>query len=132
MTYNIYNDIKSYTHTVLNDANIAFKQEPFVGTNDKYNYLYITINHITSKFYIGLHTCDKPFDSAYKGSGKALKLSFKKYGRDNFESFPLCYVDNRSVLSLAEAAVQLGKCKSAIATACRTGYRCGGYYWRYA
>lgn len=105
MTYNIYNDIKSYTHTVLNDANIAFKQEPFVGTNDKYNYLYITINHITSKFYIGLHTCDKPFDSAYKGSGKALKLSFKKYGRDNFESFPLCYVDNRSVLSLAEAAV---------------------------
>lgn len=49
--------------------------------------------------------CDKPFDSAYKGSGKALKLSFKKYGRDNFESFPLCYVDNRSVLSLAEAAV---------------------------
>lgn len=50
------------------------------------------------------HVC-KPFDSTYKGSGKALKLSFKKYGRDNFESFPLCYVDNRSVLSLAEAAV---------------------------
>lgn len=105
MTNDIYSDIKTYAYTVLSDASITFKQEPFIGTNNKYNYLYITINRITSKFYIGIHTSNKPFDVTYKGSGKALKQSFKKYGRDNFENFPLCYVDDRDMLSLAEAVV---------------------------
>lgn len=78
MTNDIYSDIKTYAYTVLSDASITFKQEPFIGTNNKYNYLYITINRITSKFYIGIHTSNKPFDVTYKGSGKGIKTIIQK------------------------------------------------------
>lgn len=48
-----------------------------------YGYIYLTTNLINNKQYIGKHK-SSVFDPNYKGSGKALMLAFKKYGKENF------------------------------------------------
>lgn len=50
-----------------------------------YGYVYITINNINQKKYIGQHKSET-FDESYKGSGKILKLAFIKYGKSNFST----------------------------------------------
>ena len=45
--------------------------------------IYKTINILNEKFYIGKHQTNDPNDR-YLGSGKALRLAIKKYGKRNF------------------------------------------------
>lgn len=45
--------------------------------------VYITINDINDKFYIGTHLTDNPLDS-YLGSGNLLLMAIKKHGKENF------------------------------------------------
>lgn len=47
------------------------------------NFVYITTNLVNGKKYVGSHRGD--INDSYLGSGKALKLAFKKYGRENFD-----------------------------------------------
>lgn len=51
--------------------------------NNPYGYIYITTNLINGKRYIGQKKFNKDWNW-YKGSGKALKKAFLKYGRENF------------------------------------------------
>ena len=44
--------------------------------------IYKTTNTITGRYYIGMHSTDK-LNDGYLGSGRRLKYSVKKYGRDN-------------------------------------------------
>ena len=48
----------------------------------KYHVIYKTTNTITGRYYIGMHSTNK-LDDGYLGSGRRLKYSVKKYGRDN-------------------------------------------------
>ena len=48
-----------------------------------YGYVYLTTNLITGKKYIGKHR-SATFDNNYLGSGKYLKNTICKYGRENF------------------------------------------------
>lgn len=48
-----------------------------------YGYIYMTINILNGKRYIGQHKSDK-FVTYYKGSGQLLTRAINKYGIDNF------------------------------------------------
>lgn len=48
-----------------------------------YGYIYLTINNINGKKYIGQHRADH-FDTKYYGSGILLVKALQRYGKDNF------------------------------------------------
>lgn len=64
--------------------------------------VYKITNNINNKFYIGVHKTDNPNDS-YMGSGKAIKSSIKKYGKENFSKTILLITEDKT------AAYQLEK-----------------------
>jgi group I intron endonuclease len=68
---------------------------------ETYGYIYKTTNLINGKFYIGQHK-SKFFDTKYFGSGKILKQAIKKYGKENFQCFPLAWAWNKAELNQLE------------------------------
>jgi len=64
------------------------------------HYVYLTTNLINGKQYVGDHT--ENGDKNYLGSGKALKIAIKKYGKENFKKEILEYFDSREKSHLAE------------------------------
>ena len=54
-----------------------------------YGYIYLIVNNINGKTYVGKHKLYKKAwnNDNYMGSGKRLKLAQKKYGIENFEKF---------------------------------------------
>lgn len=48
-----------------------------------YNYVYLTINKINGKCYVGSHASKYENDN-YLGSGNLIKLAINKYGKSNF------------------------------------------------
>ena len=66
-----------------------------------YGYIYLTINLINNKKYIGQHKANE-FTSKYKGSGKILIKAFKKYGIENFSVELLQECNSRDELNEAE------------------------------
>lgn len=69
----------------------------------KYFYCYVSINKINGKCYCGSHSSTLKFNSQYKGSGKLLKQSIKKYGKCNFLCVPLKYFDKITDARLQES-----------------------------
>jgi len=50
----------------------------------KYNYVYVTLNTINGKVYIGDHSTDI-LDDGYMGSGRLFSKKVKEYGKCNFK-----------------------------------------------
>lgn len=69
----------------------SYKEAQYLTIDDelfdvkKYGYIYKTVNKVNGKIYIGQRKSDKFLGNAYMGSGKALKRSVAKYGKENFE-----------------------------------------------
>lgn len=61
----------------------------------KYGYIYKTVNKVNGKVYIGQRKSDRFLGNDYLGSGKALKRSVAKYGKENFEVSLLTWCVNR-------------------------------------
>lgn len=66
--------------------------------------MYITINLINNKYYIGVHSTNKIEDN-YLGSGKALKRSIKKHGREHFKKYIVRFFDNKQEMFEFESLV---------------------------
>lgn len=67
----------------------------------RYYFLYKTTNKLNGKFYIGVHSTTKMNDG-YMGSGKRLRYSVRKYGKENFEIEILEFFENRELMFEAE------------------------------
>ncbi len=67
----------------------------------KYHFLYKTTNLINGKYYLGMHSTFNIKDG-YLGSGKILRYSIRKYGRENFNSEIIEFYDSREELANAE------------------------------
>ena len=70
-----------------------------IGAGEKktYFYIYLTVNLITGKKYIGQRSCHCEISKdTYLGSGEILKKAIKKYGKEHFskEILEICYSKN--------------------------------------
>lgn len=65
-----------------------------------YGFIYLTTNKVNGKKYIGM--CKNTHREGYIGSGKLLKESVKKYGKQNFERLILQECETFEELSSAE------------------------------
>lgn len=65
--------------------------------NKKYHFIYKTINLINGKYYVGMHSTSNLKDG-YLGSGKRIKYSIAKYGKENFKFEILEFFDTRQEL----------------------------------
>ena len=63
----------------------------------KYHFIYKTTNLLNGKFYVGMHSTNK-LNDGYLGSGKRLRYSIKKYGKENFKLEILEFFDSRELL----------------------------------
>jgi hypothetical protein len=67
----------------------------------KYHFIYKTTNILSGKYYIGMHSTDN-LEDGYMGSGKRLRYSLNKYGKENHKVEILEFFDSRKELAVRE------------------------------
>jgi hypothetical protein len=65
------------------------------------HYLYKTTCDITGRYYVGMHSTDN-LEDGYMGSGKRLRYSIRKHGKENHTKEILEFFENRLLLIEAE------------------------------
>jgi hypothetical protein len=68
------------------------------------HYLYKTTCTVTNKYYVGIHSTIN-LDDNYLGSGKRLRYSIRKYGKENHIKEILEFFDSREGLLLKEKEI---------------------------
>ena len=67
----------------------------------RFYYIYKTTCHVTSRFYIGMHASDV-IDDGYLGSGKILKRSIRKHGKEKHSRVILHFEESFELLKKRE------------------------------
>jgi len=70
----------------------------------KYHFIYKTINILTGRYYIGMHSTDN-LEDRYLGSGTRLSYSINKYGVENHTREILEFCNNREELKSRELEI---------------------------
>lgn len=78
-------------------------QDTECSFTEPYGYVYLTINRITGKKYVGKHRSEGPVkDYKYIGSGRIIKKAIDKYGLENFENWILQWASSPKELNTLE------------------------------
>lgn len=102
----------SYNHAKGNqdieEPNIVINHRPFKvysyeEAHRHFGYVYVTINTISNKRYIGISYKNGKSTRSYLGSGTYLKSALKKYGRENFKKYIIDIADSKYYLVHLEA-----------------------------
>jgi len=70
----------------------------------KYHFIYKTTNLLSGKYYIGMHSTDD-LNDGYMGSGRRLRFSINKHGKENHKVEILEFVSSRAELIAREKDV---------------------------
>ena len=70
----------------------------------KYHFIYKTTNLLSGKYYIGMHSTND-LNDGYMGSGKRLRYSVNKYGKENHKVEVLEFFDDRKQLAAREKEI---------------------------
>lgn len=73
----------------------------------KYHYIYKTTCITTGKFYVGMHSTDN-LDDGYLGSGKILRYSINKHGKESHAISIIEFAPDRKTLGIREAQIVSG------------------------
>ena len=73
-------------------------------SNGNYHLIYMIVNKINNKIYIGKHSTKNPYDD-YMGSGRAINAAINKYGLENFEKTILYCFDSEDKAYLKESEI---------------------------
>lgn len=93
-----------------------------------FHLIYKTTNIINQKFYIGMHSISN-LNDGYIGSGKIIRNSIKKYGKENFKFEAIeWYPDRISLRNREKELVNDDLLKDPMCMNLQTG----GSGWRYA
>jgi len=68
------------------------------------HYIYKTTCNITNRYYIGMHSTSN-LEDGYLGSGKRLRRSIRKYGKENHIKEILEFLSNREELVIRESEI---------------------------
>jgi len=70
----------------------------------KYHYIYKTTCNVTNKYYVGMHSTYN-LEDGYLGSGKRLRYSINKYGKENHKKIIIEFLPNKESLKEKEAEI---------------------------
>jgi len=70
----------------------------------EYHYIYKTTNILNNRYYIGMHSTSN-LEDGYLGSGRRIRDSINKYGKDNHIKEILEFLPNRKFLTLREEEI---------------------------
>jgi len=70
----------------------------------KYHFIYKTTNLLSGKYYIGMHSTSD-LEDGYMGSGKRLRYSINKHGKENHKVEILEFLDNKKELRKREEEI---------------------------
>ena len=68
------------------------------------HYIYKTTCNVTKRYYIGMHSTIN-LEDGYLGSGKRLRYSIRKYGKENHKKEILEFLPTREVLVIRESEI---------------------------
>ena len=70
----------------------------------KYHYVYKTVNVLSGRYYLGMHSTDD-LNDGYLGSGTRLRRAINKHGKDNFKKKILEFCKSRELLKKREEEI---------------------------
>jgi hypothetical protein len=70
----------------------------------KYHFIYKTTNLLSGKYYIGMHSTDS-LEDGYLGSGRRLRYSINKYGKQNHKREIIEFCKSRKELKSREIEI---------------------------
>lgn len=101
-----YNHVKG--NQDIEESTIVINHRPFKvysyeEAHRHFGYVYVTINTISNKRYIGISYKKGESTRSYLGSGTYLKSALKKYGRENFKKYIIDVAGSKYYLGHLEA-----------------------------